>query len=271
MLRRCISLMSLLCVPGMLGAQCPSPVISAPYTVPVVSTPYVDNHYEHEKVIVKEVTFATPVPFALFSFSAPPTTPPPVLVASPPAPAAAAAPAGTVCQADARLARLEAAVLKLAENRVQAVQTQATPPPVAVLQDAPPLAQEMGQQSTVVAAEAPLPPPAGVVVKVGKGAAEKSVAIRTEYPGELGPAVNVLAQNRCAQCHTGENARGDVMLWNDAGEWQPTSSWREIVEAVTPHKGPNGQLRAAKMPKGSPVRLSEAEIEFLKRMRDAKK
>lgn len=246
--------------PVTVGAPVYGPVT---YSAPVYSTPaYHAPVYEAEKVYVP---FA--VPYAYFSFVAAPTTPPPVVVAAPPPPqpvatlapppcatacatahAPAPPPAGQAgtsapppCSAavEARLARLEGLLVRLGER--QAVQGD----------DGPPLAREAGTTPVVAATtpfvQAPVP--------------VSTPAEPQPLPGvsaDLG-AVVALAQAKCAQCHSGANARDGVVLFNDRGEWQPNVAPGEVLASVRPRGG-----KPAKMPRG-PVKLSDAEVALVER------
>jgi cytochrome c5 len=240
--------------PVTVGAPVVGPVT---YSAPVYSAPtYHAPVYEAEKVYVP---FA--VPFAYFSFVAAPTTPPPVVVASPPPPQPVAAPApapcATACAAahapaappavqagvsapppscsaavEARLARLEGLLVRLGERQV-AVAPQAD--------DGPPPAREAGTTPVSVQTPAPAQLPPEPQPLPGASA-------------DLGAVVSLLSA-RCAQCHSGANARDGITLFNDRGEWQPNVAPGEVLASVRPRGG-----KPAKMPKGAPVKLSDAEV-----------
>jgi hypothetical protein len=204
----------------------------------------------HEKVVVKEVALPFPVPYALFQFVGGVTTPPPVLIAAPPPPAPAQAPAAPPAVApvapavEARLARIEAVLARLAEARAPA--------------DGPPVAAGGDTLPVALPAAPPGPAPAP--------AAPPAARVRTDYPGALGPAVAVLAARGCAACHTGAAARPreePVVLWDDSGAWAPSVSWRAIHAAVRPRTGPGGDL-PARMPKGSPAKLTPEDVALVK-------
>lgn len=223
----------LLAAAGPSAAQCPTP-----YHAPVI----------HEKVVVKEVALPFPVPYALFQFVGGVTTPPPVLVAAPPPPAPAPPPAAAAVTpaVEARLARIEAVLARLAEAR---------PAPG---DGGPPVAAGAGAETLPVALPAAAPP----------AAPPAGPRVRTDYPGALGPAVAVLAARGCAACHTGAAARPreePVVLWDDSGAWAPSVSWRAIHAAVRPRTGPGGDL-PARMPKGSPSKLTAEDVALVKAM-----
>jgi hypothetical protein len=213
------------------------PVYSAPYAAPAYQAPY-------EKVVVKEVPFAVPTPYAYFAFVSQPTTPPPVVVAAPapPPPMPSPLPVTAPCQAgcpvaptapppsvvpsggagvapgsEDRLARVEALLVKLAERQL------ASPA------DAAPVARE----APVATPPAPAPP--------GPPAYDANAAL----------ALNDL--RACAQCHSGPDSRGGVALFNAEGQWAPEVSQAEIYRAV----------KSGRMPRG-PSKFSAEQIERLR-------
>jgi hypothetical protein len=198
------------------------PSYAAPaYHAPTYRTEYVER--------VVEVPFA--VPFAYYSFVGSVTTPPPVVVAAPPppeprplpAPAQAPCPCPVPATAppvavgavghdqalEARLARLERLLVRVAEARAGA-------PPAAADDGPPPAAGDEAPAPR----EGPSPP--GVKVTATDA------------------AVYGLLRSRCGQCHTGASARGDVALFNDRGEWQPNTTPGEVYAAVRSGKMPRG-------------------------------
>jgi hypothetical protein len=232
---RRLTFVCLLALPGPAWGQCAGPVcLPTPYVAPVYHAPVVV-----EKVVVKEVVVPFAVPFAYFAFVAPPTTPPPVLVAAPPAVPAPAAPAHAPAAAPAPCAAVEARLARLEAALRQA--------PAA---DAPPVALGEALASAPEAYAPPAPAP----------------RVRTDYPGALGPAVAALAARGCAQCHTGSAARGDVTLWNDRGEWQPSLGWGQIFNAVKTRTARDGSVLPARMPKGQPNGLNVEEVALVRRM-----
>jgi hypothetical protein len=54
-----------------------------------------------------------------------------------------------------------------------------------------------------------------------------------------------LLQNKCAQCHTGDNGRGGVSLFNNQGVYQPNVSQEEIVQSIRSNKMPKGPNKLA--------------------------
>jgi hypothetical protein len=206
----------------------PPPLV---YSAPTYSAPVY-----HEKVIVKEVPFAVPTPYAYFAFVAQPTTPPPVVVAAPapppplppsplpvPSPCQAGCPvapvapppavvpsggAGVAPGTEDRLARVEALLVKLAERQVAAVSADAGP----VAREAP---------VTTSPAPAPSGPPA--------------------YDANAALVLNDL--RACAQCHTGPDSRGGVALFNAEGQWAPEVTAAEIYRAVKSGRMPRGSSK----------------------------
>jgi hypothetical protein len=248
----------------------PPPLV---YSAPTYSAPVY-----HEKVIVKEVPFAVPTPYAYFAFVAQPTTPPPVVVAAPAPPPPSPLPVTAPCQAgcpvapvapppavvpsggagvapgsEDRLARVEALLVRLAERQL------------AVPADAAPVARE----APVATPPAPAPPAYDAnAALVLNDLRAKGTQVQTNYPGTLGPAVTVLAARGCAQCHSGPDSREGIVLWNAQGQWAPSVTWQEIYNAVRPRRGKDGQAKPPKMPKGSPAVLTPEEVAVVKRMKE---
>lgn len=208
--------------------------------------------YYEKKVVVQEYV---PTPFALFQFVAPPTTPAPVLVAAPPAPVAtasasvgynqaaaaavpcaqaAAAPcaqaatAAVPCATEQRLARIEAALTKLATLTATGMMPEANHG--TYIQPTHDASEERIPEPPP---SAPAPPQANITQADGARIA--------------------MAQQHCAQCHTGANARDNVQLFNDQGYWQPNVSEEEIWRAV----------RSGKMPK-TPNKLTTAQANLFR-------
>jgi hypothetical protein len=248
------------------------------YSAPTYVAPY-------REVVVKEVPFAVPVPYAYFSFTAAPTTPPPVVVASPPPPAPVAAPAPAPCATacahapavppagqagtsapppscsaavEARLARLEGLLVRLGEARTQGAGVGGD--------DGPPVAVEAG--GVGVGAAGLVPVPGGGSIPPGRQTTPPAPAAEPQplpVSADLG-AVVALLSNKCSQCHSGANARDGVVLFNDRGEWEPNHSPAEILASVRPRGD-----KPAKMPRGSPSPLSTEEVALVARWAEGAK
>lgn len=226
--------------------------VSYPVSSPVVSYHAPDYHeHVHKVVVVQEkVVFPFAAAYELFQFVAPPTTPPPVVLAAP-APlqpvaqpvaapvaapcvpcAAAAAPAPPPCPAavqappcpqaqaaataglEARLARIEAALLRLSGG----TPGDAGPPP----------ASDYGTS----------PGP-------GPGSAPGMNPAYARPGADLASALGVLQKHQCAQCHTAPGRDG-IILYSAAGEWAPEGvTWGDIYRSMRSGKMPRGSPQKA--------------------------
>ncbi len=130
------------------------------------------------------------------------------------------------------------------------------PPLIAAAVIAPPMPEHAAVQATTVQATAP----DGWPIVPGH-VAPASVAV-TSQPAPAIAEIAALAQQHCAQCHSGSKARGDVVLFDGLGRYDPQVSPGAILAAVT------RQQRA--MPLGG-TRLDTREIELLRRHARASK
>lgn len=68
-----------------------------------------------------------------------------------------------------------------------------------------------------------------------------------------------VAATRCMDCHTGPNAKGKFVMFNEKGEFEPKGSFRAMFDAVS----------SGAMPKGPTGKLPPQEVAAFQRMAEA--
>ncbi len=135
------------------------------------------------------------VPYVALQFVGAPTVPAPVVQTAP----TLAAPAAPAVAAPSPCAHLEQRLAQL-ERQL----TQAAPPP-----DSPPVVYVEPENAVSVAPPSRLP------------------------PQSFSPHVQGILSYRCAMCHTGDKARGEVVLFDAQGRYTPNVGARDILASVT--------------------------------------